>query len=159
MGGKDRGQIRVSGPAYSDGPRRGRPGRDGGKLMEVSRHEVGLRSLGRPNALERQFVFSDDSYEWLRLFAAACGTFLLVLAAVGGPMVNARFGGNVISPGALVVAPGLMVLAIILFIGAVSGAHLNPAVTVGFRRRGDFQVRRVPIYVAAQFVRALPSHA
>src|SRR5260221_7684292 len=155
MGGKDCGRIRVSGPAYSDGPRRGRPGRDGVKRMEVSRHEVGVRSLGRPNALARQFDFSDDSYEWRRLFAEAFGPFLLVLAAVGGPMVNARFGGNVISRGALVVAPGLMVLAIILFMGAVSGAHLNPAVTIAFMLRGDFQVRRVPMYVAAQFVGAV----
>src|SRR6267143_1492644 len=68
VGGKDRGRIRVSGPAYSDGPRRGRPGRDGVKRVEVSRHEVGLRSLGQPNALARQFDFSDDSYEWRRLF-------------------------------------------------------------------------------------------
>src|SRR5229473_6567949 len=153
-GREDRGRIRVSGPAYSDGPRRGHPGRDGVKRMEVSRHEVGLRSLGRPNALARQFDFSDDSYEWRRLFAEAFGTFLLVLAAVGGPMVNARFGGNVISRGALVVAPGLMVLAIILFMGAVSGAHLNPAVTIAFTLRGDFQVRRVPMYLVAQFAGA-----
>jgi len=125
------------------------------KRVEVSRHEVGLRSLGQPNALARQFDFSDDSYEWRRLFAEAFGTFLLVLAAVGGPTVNARFGGNVISRGALVVAPGLMVLAIILFMGAVSGAHLNPAVTIAFTLRGDFQVRRVPMYVAAQFVGAV----
>ena len=125
------------------------------RAAEVSRHEAGLRSLGQPNALARQFEFSDDSYEWRRLFAEAFGTFLLVLAAVGGPMVNARFGGHVISRGALVVAPGLMVLAIILFMGAVSGAHLNPAVTIAFTLRGDFPVRRVPMYVAAQFAGAV----
>jgi len=43
-----------------------------------------------------------------------------------------------------------MVLAIILFMGAVSGAHLNPAVTFAFALRGDFLWRRVPGYVAAQ---------
>jgi len=123
--------------------------------VEVSRHEAGVRSLGQPNALARQFDFSDDSHEWRRLFAEAFGTFLLVLAAVGGPMVNARFGGNVISRGALVVAPGLMVLAIILFMGAVSGAHLNPAVTIAFTLRGDFPVKRVPMYVVAQFAGAV----
>jgi aquaporin Z len=121
----------------------------------VTRPWAGLRSLGQPNALARQFDFSDDSYEWRRLFAEVFGTFLLVLAAVGGPMVNARFGGNAISSGALVVAPGLMVLAIILFMGAVSGAHLNPAVTIAFMVRGDFPVRRVPMYIAAQFAGAV----
>jgi aquaporin Z len=125
------------------------------RAAQVSRPEAGLRSLGQPNALARQFDFSDDSYEWRRLFAEVFGTFLLVLAAVGGPMVNARFGGNAISSGALVVAPGLMVLAIILFMGAVSGAHLNPAVTIAFTVRGDFPARRVPMYVAAQFAGAV----
>jgi aquaporin Z len=125
------------------------------RAAQVSRPAAGLRSLGQPNALARQFDFSDDSYEWRRLFAEVFGTFLLVLAAVGGPMVNARFGGNAISSGALVVAPGLMVLAIILFMGAVSGAHLNPAVTIAFTVRGDFPARRVPMYVAAQFAGAV----
>jgi aquaporin Z len=89
------------------------------------------------------------------MFAELFGTFLLVLVAAGGPMVNARFGGHVISRGALVVAPGLMVMAIILFMGAVSGAHLNPAVTVAFTLRGDFPVWRVPLYVIAQFTGAI----
>jgi aquaporin Z len=125
------------------------------RAAQMRRHEAGLRSLGQPNALARQFDFRDDSYEWRRLFAELFGTFLLVLAAAGGPMVNARFGGNVISGGALVVAPGLMVLAIILFMGAVSGAHLNPAITIAFTLRGDFPVRRVPMYVVAQFAGAV----
>jgi len=116
--------------------------------------EVGLRSLGRPNALARQFDFSDDSYEWRRLFAELFGTFLLVFVAAGGPIVNARFGGHVISASALVVAPGLMVLAIILFMGAVSGAHLNPVVTIAFTLRNDFPARRAPTYILAQLAGA-----
>src|SRR5262249_50893535 len=56
---------------------------------------------------------------------------------------------------ALVVAPGLMVLAIILFMGAVSGAHLNPLVTIAFTLRADFPLRRVPTYIAAQFCGAV----
>jgi aquaporin Z len=47
-----------------------------------------------------------------------------------------------------------MVLAIILFMGTVSGAHLNPAVTIGFMLRGDFPGRRVPLYIVAQFAGA-----
>ena len=119
------------------------------------RHEAGLSSLGQPNALTRRYDFTDDRYEWRRVFAELFGTFLLVLVAAGGPMVNARFGGHAISPGALVVAPGMMVLAIILFMGAVSGAHLNPAVTVAFTLRADFPVRRVPLYIVAQLAGAV----
>jgi aquaporin Z len=118
------------------------------------RHEVGLRSLGHPNALARQFDFADDQFEWRRLFAELFGTYLLVLVAAGGPMVNARFG-HLVSNAALVVAPGLMVLAIILFMGAVSGAHLNPVVTIAFMLRGDFPPRRAPLYFAAQFAGAV----
>ena len=57
--------------------------------------------------------------------------------------------------GARVVAPALMVTAIILFMGTVSGAHLNPAVSVAFVLRGDFPWKRVPAYVVAQFPGAI----
>jgi aquaporin Z len=67
-------------------------------------------------------------------------------------MVNARFGGNAVPYGARVVAPALMVMAIILFMGAVSGAHLNPAVSIAFAMRGNFPWKRVPAYLVAQFV-------
>jgi aquaporin Z len=124
------------------------------RAAELKRHSAGLRSLGQPNALARQFDFADERYWWRRLFSELFGTFLLVLVAAGGPMINARFGGAVISHGAQVVLPGLMVLAIILFMGAVSGAHLNPAVTVAFTLRGDFPVRRVLPYIVVQFAGA-----
>ena len=68
------------------------------------------------------------------------GTFMLVLVAAGGGILHAK---GQISLAAAVVAPGLMVLAIILFMGAVSGAHLNPAVSLAFAVRGDFRWRRV----------------
>jgi aquaporin Z len=48
-----------------------------------------------------------------------------------------------------------MVAAIILCTGTVSGAHLNPAVSVAFALRGDFPWKRVPAYVAAQFAGAV----
>ncbi len=109
-----------------------------------------MRSIGHPNSAARQFDFWDTSYEWRRLFSELFGTFLLVIVAVGAGMVNARFGGDVVPGPARVVAPALMVMAVILFMGAVSGAHLNPAVTVGFALRNDFPWRRVPAYIAAQ---------
>ena len=79
--------------------------------------------------------FRDPTQEWRRLFSELLGTFMLVLVAAGGGMMGQAFP-NTISRTAAVVAPGLMVLAIILFMGKVSGAHLNPAVSVLLRCGG-----------------------
>jgi aquaporin Z len=116
---------------------------------------VALRPAREPNALSRQFDFWDASYEWRRLFSELFGTFLLVTVAVGSALVNSRFGGDVVPGPARAVGPGLMVMAIILFMGAVSGAHLNPAVSAAFALRGDFPWRRVPLYVMAQLAGAM----
>jgi aquaporin Z len=103
--------------------------------------------------LQRQPVwarqFTNLRYEWRRWFSELFGTFLLVLAGAGAPVVDAASGGQ-IGRVASVAAPALTVLAVILFMGAVSGAHLNPVVTIAFTLRGDFGWRRVPGYLAAQ---------
>jgi len=123
---------------------------------QAVRHaEVALRSMGQPNSVAGEFDFWDDHYEGRRLFSELLGTFLLVLVAVGGGMVSARFGGNAVPYGAKVVSPALMVAAIILFMGTVSGAHLNPAVSIAFAARGDFPWKRVPAYIVAQFLGAI----
>jgi aquaporin Z len=114
-----------------------------------------MSALGRPNSFVRQFDFWDDRYEGRRLFSEALGTFFLVLVAVGAGMVNHRFGGGAVPYGALVVSPALMVMAVILFMGAVSGAHLNPGVSIAFALRGNFPWKRVPAYVTAQFLGAI----
>src|SRR5499427_3062124 len=93
--------------------------------------------------------FQDPRQEWRRLFSEALGTFFLVLVAAGGGMMSQAFPST-ISRTAAVTAPALMVMAIILFMGKVSGAHLNPAVSVAFSLRGDFPWRRVPGYIVAQ---------
>ena len=98
--------------------------------------------------------FQDPAQEWRRLFSEVLGTFFLVLVAAGGGMMGQAFP-NTIGRTAAVVAPGLMVLAIILFMGKVSGAHLNPAVSIAFSLRGDFPWRRVPGYIAAQLAGAV----
>ena len=121
----------------------------------VSQGDAILRALAIPtDFLRNRLDFVNDQYEWRRLFGEVLGTFFLVLVATGGGMVNARFGGHAIGQAALVTAPGLMVGAIILFMGSVSGAHLNPGVSIAFAMRGDFPWRRVPGYVVAQFVGA-----
>jgi aquaporin Z len=97
--------------------------------------------------------FKNPSQEWRRLFSELLGTFFLVLVAAGGGMMSEAFP-NTISRTAAVSAPGLMVMAIILFMGKVSGAHLNPAVSVAFALRGDFPWRRVPGYIVVQLAGA-----
>ena len=95
--------------------------------------------------------FDNPKLEYRRLFSELLGTFFLVLVAAGGGILHAK---GQISLAAAVVAPGLMVLAIILFMGAVSGAHLKPAVSLAFAARGDFPWRRVPGYIIVQLLGA-----
>ncbi|MGO9856118.1 MAG: MIP/aquaporin family protein [Acidimicrobiales bacterium] len=116
-----------------------------GPLGPIGQYEQGI--------LDRIADFKDPRQEWRRIVSEVLGTFFLVLVAAGGGMMGHAFPG-VISHSAAVVAPGLMVLAIILFMGKISGAHLNPAVSVAFALRRDFPWRRVPAYVVAQLAGA-----
>ncbi len=95
--------------------------------------------------------FDDPVLEYRRLFSELLGTFFLVLVAAGGGLLHSK---GQISLTAAVVAPGLMVLAIILFMGAVSGAHLNPVVSLAFALRRDFPWKRVPGYIVTQLIGA-----
>jgi aquaporin Z len=95
--------------------------------------------------------FEEARFKYRRFFSEVLGTFLLVMVAAGGGLLHAR---GEISLAAAVVAPGMMVLAIILFMGAVSGAHLNPVVSLAFALRGDLPWQRVPRYILAQLIGA-----
>ena len=105
------------------------------------------------NVIDRITDFNDPRQEWRRLFSELLGTFFLVLVAAGGGMMGAAFP-DMISRTAAVTAPGLMVMGIILFMGKVSGAHLNPAVSVAFALRRDFPWGRVPGYIIVQLIGA-----
>src|ERR1700722_4209202 len=111
----------------------------------LARYEQGV--------IDRINNFNDPRQEWRRLCSELLGTFLLVLVAAGAGMMGHAFP-NTISRQAAVVAPALMVMAIILFMGKVSGAHLNPAVSIAFALRRDFPWRRVPGYVVVQLIGA-----
>jgi aquaporin Z len=102
--------------------------------------------------------FLESAHEWRRLFAEAWGTFLLVVVAAVVDVVGGRSGGA-ITLGMKVVAPGLTVIAIIYFMGSVSSAHLNPAVTLAFAARRNFPWSRVPGYLVAQVVGSVAAAA
>jgi len=119
--------------------------------MKSLKNKVDVAQRKRIAQRQLSTDFLDNALEWRRIFAEAWGTFLLVVVAAGGEVVAARSGGAV-TPGMKAVAPGLMVMAIIYFMGAVSGAHLNPAVTLAFAVRRNFPWRRVPGYVLGQVV-------
>ena len=120
-------------------------------LQEVP--QLGPVARYEQDVVDRITDFNDPRQEWRRLFSELLGTFFLVLVAAGGGMMGHAFPG-VISRTAAVVAPALMVMAIILFMGKVSGAHLNPAVSIAFALRRDFPWWRVPGYIVMQLAGA-----
>jgi aquaporin Z len=119
----------------------------------MNRVEAGVLGWIDTDILGPLADFQDPKQEWRRLFSELYGTFFLVIVAAGGGMMGEAFP-NTITRTAAVVAPGLMVMAIIMFMGKVSGAHLNPAVSVAFSLRGDFPWRRVPGYIVVQLIGA-----
>ena len=133
---------------------RGVDGAGGSTTQEMDR-TLGAAFPRTHNVLMLEFGdrndFDDPRREWRRLFSELLGTFALVLVAAGGGLLHAK---GQISLAAAVVAPGLMVMAIILFMGAVSGAHLNPGVSLAFALRGDFPWKRVPGYIVIQLIGA-----
>ena len=103
----------------------------------------------------RDVEFDDPRLEYRRLFSEVWGTFLLVLVAAGGGVVGATAFGGDLTLAMKALAPGMMVMGIIFFMGTISGAHLNPAVTLAFAVRGNFPWRRVPGYILAQVIGAV----
>ena len=88
-----------------------------------------------------------------RLFAEFLGTFILIFAGTGAIVTDQATGGSLGHTGVSLVF-GLVVLAMIHTFGDVSGAHLNPAVTVGFAAAGRFPWKEVPSYATAQLAGA-----
>lgn len=82
------------------------------------------------------------------------GTFVLVFAGTGAIVINEVSGGAITHVG-VALTFGLVVLAMIYTVGDISGAHLNPAVTIGFCFAGRFPVRSVAPYLASQCLGAL----
>jgi aquaporin Z len=89
-----------------------------------------------------------------RATAEFTGTFALVFAGTGAIVVNEATGGAVTHVG-VALTFGMVVLAMIYTFGDISGAHLNPAVTVGFVAARRMPFRQAPIYLVAQVLGAV----
>ncbi len=92
------------------------------------------------------------------LLAEFLGTFALVFAGTGAIIINDLSGGAVTHVG-VALTFGMIVAAMIYAVGDVSGAHLNPAVTVGFFLARRFPARRILPYIASQCAGALLASA
>jgi aquaporin Z len=89
-----------------------------------------------------------------KYIAEAIGTFGLVFCGTGAIVIDQQTGGGVGHIG-VAITFGLIVLAMIYAFGETSGAHFNPAVTLGFLSAGRFPAKQVLPYIAAQCIGAL----
>jgi aquaporin Z len=89
-----------------------------------------------------------------KLIAECLGTFALVFAGTGAIVIDEVTGGGVSHVG-IALTFGLIVLAMIYTLGDISGAHINPAVTIGFWAARRFEWRKVLPYVVSQCAGAL----
>src|SRR5258706_8975921 len=82
------------------------------------------------------------------------GTFALVFAGTGAIVIDQATGGGVTHVG-VALTFGLVILAMVYSFGDISGAHFNPAVTIGFRLARRFSAAEVLPYLASQVSGAL----
>jgi MIP family channel proteins len=90
---------------------------------------------------------------WRRAAAEAIAAFALVFAGCGAIVANAQYGGALGALGISLVF-GLIIMAMIYATGHLSGAHINPAVTIAFTLTRHFPARDAGAYIAAQLTGA-----
>ncbi len=97
---------------------------------------------------------AEDKIKSNTLAAEALGTFFLVLIGCGSIVVNTIYGG-VIGHAGISVVFGMVVMAMIYSVGNISGAHLNPAVTIGFLFAKRIGIRQTLFYIVFQIIGGL----
>lgn len=88
------------------------------------------------------------------LLAEFLGTFVLVFAGTGAMVVDSMTDGTITHLGIALIF-GLVVMVMVYTLGHISGAHINPAVTVGFAVAGEFPAKRIAPYIAVQCLGAI----
>lgn len=88
-----------------------------------------------------------------RFIAEIIGTFALVFCGTGAMVINDFTGGTVTHVG-IAITFGLIVMGMIYAFGDISGAHMNPAVTIAFAYAKKFPWKEVPLYALAQLTGA-----
>ena len=86
--------------------------------------------------------------------AELLGTFALVFCGTGAIVIDQQSGGSVTHVG-VAITFGLIVMSMIYSLGNISGAHLNPAVSIAFTVAGRFPVKLLPGYIISQLAGAL----
>ncbi|MBU3714537.1 MAG: aquaporin [Ferruginibacter sp.] len=85
--------------------------------------------------------------------AEIVGTFALVFCGTGAIIINQQTNGAITHIG-IAITFGLIVMAMIYTLGNISGAHLNPAVTIAFTLAGKFEIKQVLPYIVSQLIGA-----
>lgn len=88
-----------------------------------------------------------------RYIAEILGTFALVFCGTGAIIINQQTSGAITHVG-IAMTFGLIVMAMIYALGHISGAHLNPAVTIAFTLAKKFKANQVTPYIISQFAGA-----
>ena len=89
-----------------------------------------------------------------KYIAEIIGTFSMIFCGCGAMVINDFTGGTITNPG-VAITWGLIVMAMIYAFGDISGAHFNPAVTIGFAIAKKFSWNEVPKYIVGQFIGAM----
>jgi aquaporin Z len=88
-----------------------------------------------------------------KYIAETVGTFAMIFCGCGAMTINEITGGSITHVG-VAITWGLIVMAMIYAFGEISGAHFNPAVTIGFAYAKKFAWKEVPKYIFAQTIGA-----
>ena len=89
------------------------------------------------------------------LSAEALGTFMLVFGGCGTAVIASNAAAGAVGALGVALAFGLALLAAVYALGPISGAHFNPAVSIGLATAGRFPWRHVPAYIGAQVAGAI----
>ncbi|ANM66875.1 NOD26-like major intrinsic protein 1 [Arabidopsis thaliana] len=121
-------------------------------LKDEVEHQQEMEDIHNPRPLKKQDSLLSVSVPFLqKLIAEFLGTYFLVFTGCASVVVNMQNDNVVTLPGIAIVW-GLTIMVLIYSLGHISGAHINPAVTIAFASCGRFPLKQVPAYVISQVI-------